>query len=353
MPRESFRPAPADGRNMVRLPESADALPERVVVNLDDKDPNAFQVVVRDDTPEEDRGRPTEVGQSLADQEEELRDLSDSRRVQKRIDRLRYETHTERRAREAAERERDAAVEEARQARTEAERLRMQVNNSTVAMAESMKAERQARIEDATRRLEAAHADGDSAAIAKATADLTKANAELVTITANTPQRQATPQNPQPQAQTQQPQNPNDRLAPNVRDWISRNSSWFQKDQERTAKAMSIHYDLVARGVDPSSGTYIRELDKEMKKAYKDHQMSDGYSDGFDDGRRDEPRSRRTNAVEPGSREESQASPSGGAPRTVELTQSEVSLANRLRIPLQKYAEEKARRMQQEKGGAR
>lgn len=347
MPRESFRPAPADGRNMVRLPESADALPERVVVDLDNKDPNAYEVVVRDDTPEEDRGKPTSLDKSLADQEEELRDLSDSKRVQKRIDRLRYETHTERRAREAAERERDAAVEEARQARVEAERLRQQVTSSTAAMAESMKAERQARVDDATRRLAQAHADGDGDAIAKATADLSKASAELTTIVANTPRAapkaDPAPQNPQPNA----PQ-----LAPRVRDWISRNS-WFQRDQERTAKAMSIHYDLVAQGINPDSDAYIRQLDKGMKAAYKDHKMSDDFSDDFDDGRRADPRARRTNAVEPGGRDDSEASFRQGDSRTVELTQSEVSLANRLRIPLQTYAKEKARRMQQEKGGAR
>ena len=164
--RERFSPTPADRTKLVQLPPSADDLPERTVIDLNSKTP-AIPIAIVDDTPEDDRGRPTELDYSLADQEEDLRDISG--RTKKRIERLKFETHTERRAREAAERERDAAVQLATQQRDELERLRRGAETGATALANSMKAEREARLADAKRRLAAAHADGDAEAIATAT----------------------------------------------------------------------------------------------------------------------------------------------------------------------------------------
>lgn len=351
MARESFKPAGRDQRHMVKLPESADDLPERVLVDLDDKDPSNFTVVVKDDTPDDDKGRPTAWnGTSAADEDvEDLR--GQSSKVQKRIDRLRAETHTERRAREAAERERDAAAQLVRDQAAEIERLRRVAETGTRALSDSMTAERESRIADATRRLEQAHADGDGAAIAKATADLSAANAELVQIKARAP-RPADPNAPAPAAQPQpRPAAPaTPAVAPNVQNWIDHNRGWFNKDATKTAKAMSLHYDLVARGVQPTSAEYTRELDKGMKAVYPDHQPFEQFDEGDDRGAAPQPR--RTNAVDPGGRENGQATSTSAPPRTVELTQSEVSLANRLRIPLATYAAEKLKRLQSEKGGA-
>ena len=208
--RERFSPTPADRTKLVQLPPSADDLPERTVIDLNSKTP-AIPIAIVDDTPEDDRGRPTELDYSLADQEEDLRDISG--RTKKRIERLKFETHTERRAREAAERERDAAVQLATQQRDELERLRRGAETGATALANSMKAEREARLADAKRRLAAAHADGDAEAIATATADISIATSELTQIAARTPAPRTEQQREQPAAQPQR-QAPN--LAPNV-----------------------------------------------------------------------------------------------------------------------------------------
>ena len=69
MARASFRASNGDRTRMQELPSSADDLPETVSVDLDDKDPQNFEIVEVDDTPERDRGRPTEVSDDLAGQE--------------------------------------------------------------------------------------------------------------------------------------------------------------------------------------------------------------------------------------------------------------------------------------------
>lgn len=341
--RQGFAPAGNDRLKMQKLPDSVDDLPERVLVDLDGEDKNAYTII--DDTPEEDRGRPTRVEKSILDQEEDLRGVS--KNVQKRIDRLRFETETERRGREAAERERDAAIALARTREEENRQFRERERTGVTALAASMKDAADARLEDAKRRLAAAHADGDSAAIAQATADISTATAQLTRIVERTPKPEdtTTERRVEPQRQAEQPAS---NLAPNVERWISRNSSWWQKDQARTAKAMSIHYDLVARGVQPSSSEYTRELDKGMKSVYSDHEYLDFPSDDDGERRRETaPAPRRTNVVAEGSRE-TRANPS----RSVELTSSEVALAQRMRIPLAVYAAEKAKKLRAEGNGA-
>ena len=180
--RQSFKPSSGDRSRMQQLPDSADDLPESVMVNLDSKDSDAFDIVeVEDQIDDADRGQPTSLDSSVADDDD---DPDVGPRAQKRIKRLKFETHTERRAREAAERERDAAIVAARAKDDEIADLRKRMVNGTTALATSMKAEREARLTDATRRLAAAHEAGDSAAIAQATADIATATSEITNIVA-------------------------------------------------------------------------------------------------------------------------------------------------------------------------
>lgn len=345
MARESFKPNQGD-RNYTHNLATEDLSP--VIVDLDKKGDEAIEIV--DDTPEADRGKDTEwrAPSTLEEQEQDLRGVS--ARTQKRIGRMKAEIETVRRGSEATQRERDAALDLIRQKDAEIAQLRRGAESGATALASSMKAERESRVASATRALEQAHADGDSAAIAKATSDLTLANAELVQIIARTPAARTEAEKPQAQPPQQQRQ-PNDNLAPEVRRWIDHNNGWFQKpgNEAKTSKAMSIHYDLVAAGVATTSPEYTRQLDKRLKQAYPDHMPYGNTAfDDDDSGRGDLP-PRRTNAGERGSREDTVTN---DLPRNkVELTTSEVALANRLRVPLGKFAEEKRKR--EERMGAR
>lgn len=345
MARDAFKATPADHRNMVTLPPSADDLPDRVSVDLDGDDKDNFEIVVKDDTPRADRGKPTRLtGKSLADEEDELRGVSAD--VQKRIDRIRFETHTERRGKEQAERERDAAALLARETMAEVERLRKITEAGTTELAKSMRGEREARLTDAQRRLSLAHAEGNSDEVAKATRDMTAAQAELTQITAAQPaprQQQAPQQQPPPARQ--QPQ-----ISPVVAKWIAKNDSWWGKDRAKTDAALGFDRVVQARGFRDDTPEYAQEVDRLMQTVYPDHEPLDDEGSGYsDDGGGSSPR--RTNSVERGGREGGTTAPPLNGNR-VELTQSEVSLAKRMRIPLQTYAAEKKRRMQNEKGGA-
>lgn len=339
MPRGKFQASTGDRTRLHDLPNSADDLPETVSVNLDDKDPNNIQVVEIDDTPQEDRGRPTEVEHPLDVQEEDLRNLSAT--TQKRINRLKFETETERRGREAAQRERDAAVALIRDRDAEIARYRQSTDAGNTALANSMVAERQARIADATRRLEQAHMEGDGAKIAKATSDLGMAQAELVAIQTRQPAPQPVQQQQQPVQQ--QPQRTAPSIAPRALSWVQKNGTWFDPNggNEKSRDALDINRTLTERGVDPNSEAYTRELDRRLKALYPDHTPFD-----MDGDRQGSSTPRRANTVADSSRESEERRPAN--PRTVELTRSELSIAKRLNVTPQAYAAEKLKRMQRD-----
>lgn len=329
--RESFKPS----GKLSSI--DSEQYPEEVSIDLDNEDPNAFEIVEEDDTPEADRGKPRELDYTAVD-DEELTGVAD--KTKKRINRLRYETETERRGREAAERERDAAVDFARNQATELEELRRRVTGGSTALAASMKESREAKLADAKRRLSAAHADGDSDAIAAATSDISQAQSELMEIQRNTPKAPAEGER-QPQRQAEPQRQAAPQIEPNVAAWIS-NNSWFGrgagKDEAKTEFALSLDKTIRRRGISPASEEYTRELDKGMKAMYPDHKPFARAND--DDGGEARREPRRTNVQAEGGRTNDRQE----SARKVTLTATEVALAKRLRIPLQAYAAEKLKR---------
>lgn len=330
MARESFKSTPADRVKLQVI--GTDDLPDRVSVDLDDKDPNNFTVVEVDDrTPDEKTGTTKDPAEWVDKNAEDPKGVTP--RVQKRFDRLKAETETERRIRLETERQRDEALNAGRLLKAEVDDLRQRLTTNTTSLATSMTDERKGRLAEATHRLEQAHAMGDSAGIAKATADISTAAAELTTIQANTPRQQPARVEPEVrQAAPQQTQAPN--LSPDTVAWIAANP-WFNKDVPRTRFAVSLHDTLDARGVKPGMPEYTKELDKGMKAMYPDHQPYSGSPDEDTDEERSTP-PRRTNAVAPGSRETGQGREQN--PRTVELTSSQLAIAKQLNLTPQQYA---------------
>ena len=341
MARESFRPSPAD-RVKLQVVETDDS---PVLVDLDGKEPPVIRVI--DDTPEDQRGTTLDPAKWTDKNAEDPPGVTP--RVQKRFDRLKAETETERRLRLQTERERDEAVRVANAREAEVNDLRSRLSANTTSLATSMTAERDTRIADATRRLEQAHAEGNSGEIAKATADLTSASAEKAMIIANTPRQQPPRQEPEQRQPAAQPQNNAPQLHPDVVAWVSRTPR-FNKDEGFTKAAMAIDSILAAKGIRPGAANYIAEVDKRLQAEYPDHQPTSGSQpdDGDDEERTTAPR--RTNAVAPGSRD---TRPSGG-PRTVELTATEYAVAKQLGLntpeKLARYAAEKQKRDQNGKG---
>ncbi len=336
MARESFKATPGD-RVKLQVIETDD---RPMTVDLDGKlDPVMLPVDdgSNDDQPADGTTRdPAEWGNKNATDPKGV-----TPRVQKRFDRLKAETETERRIRIQAEQDRDEARRVAAARETEVNDLRQRLATNTSSLASSMTAERDVRIADATRRLEQAHAEGNSADIAKATADLTSASAERAMIAANTPRQQ--PQREQPEQRQPAPQQQQSAqaptLSPDVVAWVSATPR-FNRDVEFTKTAVAIHNLLDSKGIKPGSASYITELDKRMKAEYPDHQPYSGSSQDEGDDEDPTPAPRRTNAVAPGSRETRQPS----NPRTMELSPRQVAIAKGLGLTskeqLARYAAE-------------
>lgn len=330
MARESFKPSPADRTKIQVI--GTDDLPDRVSVDLDDKDPNNFTVVEVDDRSDDEK-----TGTTRDPSEWEGKNANDPKgvtpRVQKRFDRLKAETETERRIRLQAERERDEAVRAAQALQAETADLRQRLAANTSTTAKAMTDEREVRIQDAQRRLEQAHAEGNSKEMAAATADMTRANAELVTIQANTPRQVQQPAQQERQVQPAQQQTP--QLHEDAVRWIAANPR-FNNDQDFRRTAMAVDNVLAAKGIRPGHPDYISEVDRRMKVEYPDHQPVSGsrQDTGDDEERTTTPR--RTNAVAPGSRENGASQPAD--PRRVELTSSQLAIAKQLNLSPQQYA---------------
>lgn len=364
----SFQPL-SRGSSDKAVEVDTDGLPDLVEIDLDGKDADAFKVVVEDDTPEADRGRPTEVARPTEVSETELRTYSES--AAKRIKRIDFERNTERRGREQAERTAEAAINDAREARAEVERLKGREGQAATAVGSAMLQRHESSLLNAQAELIKAIEDGDAAAQAAAQVKISTLAAEITTIKQRLPRpapvTDSQQQQPQ-QVQQQQPQTvvadpaQNPKLHPQVREWIGHNNSWFDKPeyQQRTNAALNIDQQLKTEGIAAGTPEYIKALDERMAVYYPDHQpfklpaqrepRRDAETDRGGSDR--QTRSGRPNAGTEVTRENASSDIQANAdPRTVRLTSSEVAVAKRLGVPLQRYAKEKVER-EARKGGA-
>ncbi len=128
------------------------------------------------------------------------------------------------------------------------------------------------------------------------------------------------PPQPQPQQQVQQERDPK------LDSWLSKNE-WFGKDNVMTGAARALHETLVAEeGFDPRTDEYYAEIDKRMRKEMPQKFQGD---------------KKNVQSVTPaGSGTRSLKS---GRKKSVELNPGQVALAQKLKIPLEKYAAEVAK----------
>lgn len=277
----------------------------------------APEIVVEDDTPEQDRNRTPSKEAPAEVTDEELTKYSDQK-LKDRLAHLGKGYHDERRAKEAALREREEAVRVAQAVVEENKRLQGSLSTNQTALVEQAKRVVQSEIDDAKRKLAAAQDAFDTAAIVEAQSELTKATIRAERVNNFKP----TPVQPlenvvQPRHEVQ----PAVQLDPKTRSWQEQNP-WFGADRKMTAYALSVHEDLVESGISPTSDTYYERIDKDMKKRFPEAFAGDAA-----DADRS-PRSRSN--VAPATR--------STAPKKVVLTQSQVNIAKRLGVSLEAYA---------------
>ena len=120
--------------------------------------------------------------------------------------------------------------------------------------------------------------------------------------------------------QTDDPINPD----PRAEAWASKNP-WFGSDRAMTYTAFEIHKDLTEKeGYDPASDEYYAEVDKRMRVDFP-HKF--GTNENKQSAAPVQTVASATRSVKPGR-------------KTVKLTSSQVAIAKKLGVPLEKYAKQ-------------
>jgi len=302
-----------------------------------DADGGEVNVEVVDDRPEADQRASS--GAIGADDgtasDEELAQLGN--RAQKRIKKLKWEYHEERRAKEASDRLANEAVNYTQGLQVENQRLLKLVQDSQGALTEQSKSRASASLTIAQENFKRAHESGDSEQITIAQQHLT--NAQLAQAYApavsqkiiDNWKQQVMAEDQQIASQQQQyipePIQPDGKAM----EWQDRNP-WFGTDKELTSFAYGVHEKLVVdEGIDPESEQYYELIDSRMKEVFPTQF-------GSDDQRTsstmvvDTAPPRKKSVVASASRS------SGAKSRTVRLTETQVRLAKRLGLTPQQYA---------------
>jgi hypothetical protein len=283
------------------------------------------ELEVVDDTPEQDRGKPrrAEGQEPEIPDDEEIKNYSDN--VQSRINKLKYEFHEERRAKEEAQRTLDAAVSEAQRLMDYNKKLQEQLQKGQGQLVTQAKSRIEAQLMQAKQAFKQAYEAGDSDAVVEAQEKLSALSAQKARLDAYKPKAAPQQQTQQTQqiAQRAPQQAPKIEVDPKAKEWASRNE-WFGKDEEMTGYAFGVHERLVKEGVDPRGAEYYERLDEAVSRTFPEKfgkQRNTG------------------NVVAPVAR-------SSKTPRKVTLTKSQVDLARRLGITPEKYAAQLMKEMQ-------
>jgi hypothetical protein len=295
---------------------------ENQEVDLDTTD--EIEVEIQDDTPEEDRGRTTksEVEAPAVEEDDDDADLGKhSESVQKRIKKLKFEYHEERRRKEAADREREAAVQYAQQIKGENDRLRKNLNEGESVLITQAKARIASELVGAKAAYKAAYEAGDADAVLDAQEKLMKLQSESSRVDNWTPPKQQQEAAPVPKAA------PVPEPDPRAKAWVEKNS-WFNEDRGMQRFAMLVHEELVENGIDSGSNIYYNKIDAAIRQRYPDR---------FDDAPIEvkQPQRQTGSVVAPGGRN------TPVSRNKVVITSSEAAIAKRLGLSIQQYAAQK------------
>tara|TARA_R100000951_G_scaffold2108_1_gene3638 strand:+ start:736 stop:1671 length:936 start_codon:yes stop_codon:yes gene_type:complete len=231
---------------------------EEKVVETPEATEKEFDIVIENDTPEEDRDRepmPEEIVDTL--EKDELEEYSVEKAKQ-----LKKVWHDERRAKEEAQRERDAAVAFAKQQQEENKKFRADLNKGEEALMENSKSSAEHELQLAKKLFKDAYDAGDVDAVADAQEKMMAARLNVEKAESYQPQYGDIEETAAQPQQEQQPQIDHKALA-----WQKKNESWWGNNRKMTSFAFGMHEDLVSQGIDPDvdSDEYYSSIDKEMR----------------------------------------------------------------------------------------
>ena len=279
------------------------------IVENDEK----FDIEIVDDTPEEDRvakRKESPEVDSDNESEDEVKNYSDG--VQKRISKLKYDYHEERRAKEEARRLQDEAINYAEKLKKDNESLRKTLADGESMLIDQAKGRVGAELDKAKLDYKEAYESGDPDKLIEAQETLSKLHNEKFRVDEYKPQPQ--------QIKEEAPKAKAPQLSQRDLDW-QKNNEWFEKDSVMRGTAMGLHSQLQQKGIVPGSEEYYKGIDEGMKKIFPEK---------FE-VQQEAPELQNGNVVAPVER-------NGKKSRTVRLTRTQVSLAKRLGLSNEQYA---------------
>lgn len=286
-----------------------------------------LQVEVVDDTPPEDKNRPRRSGEPDIPADDEVAQYSD--KVKKRISKLKYEFHEERRAKEELERQQQALIDYVKRRDAENGQLKRALQSGQSLIADQMETRVQSELEVAQRMLKEGVELGDIDKQVEAHKRIARLTVEADKVKSFRPVQVEEPEYEQPRYE---PQTPPPQPDQKTLSWARKNT-WFGRDREMTDYARHIHDRLVVFDrVDPKTDDYWDKLDREIRKRYP-HMASE---EDEEDNRT--PPQKQSVVVAPVKRNVT-------PPRKVQLSASEVAIAKRLGLTIEQYAAEKMRSM--------
>ena len=310
--------------------QTQEAQEENFVYEIEDETPVVEKKL--ETKPEKEVEEDRTIVQEKTEEPEELEAYSDN--VQKRINQLTAK-------RKQALEEADAAYNFAQQQKDENEQLKQQLNQLNQGYTSEFGNRIESQTAQAKKLYKEAFDAGDADKMSEASdlmAKLAIENERLRIQKARTEQAGTTRDNEakgdvqQTPTQTRQTAQKQD-LDPKLQKWLD-NNSWFGSDMVMTRGAQAIHEQLVAQeGFDPSTDDYYSEVSKRMAGEFP-HKFKGVQKNA--------------QSVAPAS---SGRSIKKGGKKTIELTPGQVAFAKKMRIPLEKYAQEVAK-IEKNKGAA-
>ena len=296
------------------------------------------EIEVLDDTPEEDR-RPPKVETNEPDVDDDTidKEITDySKRAGDRISKIKYEYHEERRAKEQALRESQEAVKALQNLMSENQRLKTVVDQGGDVLNQQALNNAQWAKHNAQQTFKKAYEEGDADAMSTAQAELAQATLaeQQAGNYAQTMQNNIASQYVEPAQQPQVVKQDD----PEMDRWSQKNP-WFMGSEpihkEMTSYAMYVDQSLQAKGIDPASKSqeYYEQVDSSMRQQFPSFfGVPETNSVETEEVEVTSNKRQVSNPVAPATRN------SNKNPRKIHLTQSQVSIARRLNITPEQYA---------------
>jgi hypothetical protein len=282
-----------------------------------------IEVEVVDDTPKEDRHIDPLPDAIKDDLEKADESVEYSKNVKQKFTQYKKAWHDERRAKESALREQQEALAAAQRILDENRRLKTMLQSGEKELISTYQSSAQMELDKAEQSYKEAYDSGDSDRVLAAQREMMRAEMKLdkaknfrPTVQSHENEVQTTPQ---PQS--------NQQMDPKLSNWVSKNPWFVSRDKLAMRKyAEGVHEELEARYGRAYTGTdeYYTSIDKEVQRRFPEE---------FATSKNEETKSQRTKpstVVAPAKR--------STAPKQVQLSKTQVSLAKKLGLTLEQYA---------------